>query len=98
MDPEKLILPIGNLGARGTLYYLNLEEQLHFKSQNDHSEEEHCIVHLPELSRTLEAVPMRQPAQLQAWREVLEKLRRFFTSQDDLKFKLTYIYQREDVA
>jgi predicted nucleic acid-binding Zn-ribbon protein len=26
MDPEKLILPIGNLGARVTMYYINLEE------------------------------------------------------------------------
>ena len=80
MDPEKLILPIKNLGARVTLYYLNLEEQLHFKRQNDYSKEEHCIVYLPKLSRMLEAVPMRQPAQVQAWREVLEKLRSFFTS------------------
>jgi hypothetical protein len=31
MDPEKLVLPIGNLGARVTLYYLSLEGQLHNK-------------------------------------------------------------------
>ena len=46
MDSEKLILPIGNLGARVTLYYLILEEQFHLKRQNDHSKEEHCIVRL----------------------------------------------------
>ena len=74
IDPEKLILPIGNLGARVFLNYLNLEEQLHFKRQNDHSEGEHHIIHLLELSQILEVVPMRQPAQLQAWRAVLEKL------------------------
>ena len=97
-DPEKLILPIGNLGARVTLYYLNLDKWLHFKRQNDHSEKKHRIVRLLELSRTLEAVPTRQPAQLQAWHKVLEKLRRFFIFQDNLKVKLTYVFQREDVA
>ena len=49
MDLEKLILPIENLGIMVTLYYLNMEEQLHFKHQNDHLEEEYRIVHLPEL-------------------------------------------------
>ena len=48
MDPEKLILSIGNLGARVTLYYLTLEEQLHFKRQADHSKEENRVVRLPE--------------------------------------------------
>ena len=80
------------------MYYLNLQEQLHFKRQNDRSKEEHRIVHLPEFSQTLEAVSMRHPAQLQAWCEVLEKLRRFLTSQDELKVKLTYVRQREDVV
>ena len=46
----------------------------------------------------LEAVPTRQTAQLQAWRAVLEKLKVNFASQDDLKVKLTYVFQHEVVA
>jgi hypothetical protein len=98
MDPEKLILPIGNLGARVTLYYLTLEEHLHLKRQKDQSEEGHRIVRIPEFGQILEAVPNRSPEQLQEWQAVLEKLRRFFMSQDDLKVKMSYVYQREDVA
>ena len=98
IDLEKLILSIGNLGARVALYYLILEEQFHFKHQNDHSEEEHCIIRFHELSRMLEAVLERQPMQLQAWCVILEKLQQSFTSQDDLKVKLTCTHQREAVA
>jgi hypothetical protein len=44
MDPEKLILPVGNLGVRVTLYYLTLERQLHNKRYSDCSEEENRVV------------------------------------------------------
>ena len=98
IEPEKLILPIRNLGTRVTLYSLTLEEQLHFKHKNDHSEALHRVVHLPELSQTLQVVPTRQPAQLHAWRAILEKLKAIFASKDDLKVKLTYVFQREAVA
>ena len=98
MESEKLIFPIGKLGARVTLFYLNLEEQFQFKRQNDHSEVSHRVVHLPELSQMLQAVPTRQPTQLQAWRAVLEKLKGIFASKDDFKVKLTYIFQREAMA
>jgi hypothetical protein len=98
MDPEKLILPIGNLGARVTMYYLILEEQLHVKRQRDHSEEGDRVVRLPEFSQILAAVPNRSTEQLKAWRTVLEKLKRFFMTRESLKVKLAYAYQREDVA
>jgi hypothetical protein len=57
MNPEKLILPIGNLGTRVTLYYLNLEDGLHFNRQKDHSKEEHRVVRKLEFSQILRAVP-----------------------------------------
>jgi hypothetical protein len=98
MDPEKLILPIGNLGTRVTMYYINLEEQLHFKRQNDYSTEEHQKVRLPELGPILAAVPDRPPEQLKEWRAVLEKLKQFFMNRDTLKVKWTYAYQREELA
>jgi hypothetical protein len=50
MDPEKLILPIGNLGARVTLFYLNLEGQLHSKRYSDSSKEENREVKIPEFN------------------------------------------------
>jgi hypothetical protein len=98
MDPEKSILPIGNLGARVTLYYLHLEEQLHNKRYSDYSEEDNRVVRIPEFSHILQAIPGRTPDQLQNWQGVLTKLRRIFCSQDNLKVKLTYVNQREDVA
>jgi hypothetical protein len=64
MDPEKLVLPIGNLGARVTLYYLNLEGQLHNKRYSDSSEEEYQEVKIPEFNNILQAVPERTPEQL----------------------------------
>jgi hypothetical protein len=81
-----------------TLYYLTLEEHLHLKRQKDHSEEGHRIVRIPEFGQILEATPDRSQEQLHEWRGVLEKLRRFFMSRDDLKVKVSYVYQREDVA
>jgi hypothetical protein len=35
LNPENLILPIGHLGAKVVLYYLNLESQLHYQRQKD---------------------------------------------------------------
>jgi hypothetical protein len=98
MDPEKLVLPIGNLGARVTLYYLNLEGQLHNKRYSDSSEEEHQDVKIPEFNNILQAVLERTPEQLQSWKDVLTKLRTSFSSQDSLQVKLTYVHQREAVA
>jgi hypothetical protein len=98
MDPEKLVLPIGNLGARVTLYYLPLEGQLHNKRYRDSSEEEHRKVKIPEFNNILQAVPKRTPEQLQSWKDVLTKLRYPFSSQDSLQVKLTYVHQREAVA
>jgi hypothetical protein len=98
MDPEKLVLPIGNLGARVTLYYLTLEGQLHNKRYSDSSEEEHREVKIPEFNNILQAVPERTPEQLQSWKDVLTKLRYPFSSQDSLQVKLTYVHQREAVA
>jgi hypothetical protein len=98
MDPEKLVLPIGNLGARVTLYYLNLEGQLHNKRYSDSSEEEHREVKIPEFNNILQAVPERTSEQLQSWKDVLTKLHSPFSSQDSLQVKLTYVHQREAVA
>jgi hypothetical protein len=98
MDPEKLVLPIGNLGARVTLYYLNLEGQLHNKRYSDSSEEEHKEVKILEFNNILQAVPARTPEQLQSWKDILTKLRTPFSSQDSLQVKLTYVHQREAVA
>jgi hypothetical protein len=98
MDPEKLVLPIGNLRARVTLYYLNLEGQLHNKRYSDSSEEEHREVKNPEFNNILQAVPERTPEQLQSWKDVLTKLRSPFSSQDSLQVKLTYVHQKEAVA
>jgi hypothetical protein len=98
MDPEKLVLPIGNLGARVTLYYLNLEGQLHNKRYSDSSEEEHREVKIPEFNNILLAVPEHTPEQLQSWKDVLTKLHTSFSSQDSLQVKLTYVHQREAVA
>jgi hypothetical protein len=98
MDPEKLVLPIGNLGARVTLYYLNLEGQLHNKRYSDSSKEEHREVKIPEFNNVLQAVLERIPEQLQSWKDVLTKLRISFSSQDSLQVKLTYVHQREAVA
>jgi hypothetical protein len=98
MDPEKLVLPIGNLGARVTLFYLNLEGQLHNKRYSDSSEEEHKEVKILEFNNILQAVPARTPEQLQSWKDILTKLRTPFSSQDSLQVKLTYVHQREAVA
>jgi hypothetical protein len=98
MDPEKLVLPIGNLGARVTLYYLNLEGQLHNKRYSNSSEEEHREVKILEFNNILQAVPERTSEQLQSWKDVLTKLYTPFSSQDSLQVKLTYVHQREAVA
>jgi hypothetical protein len=63
MDPKKLILPIGNLGARVTLYYLIFEEKLHFKCQDNYSEEEYRVVRILEFSQILKVVPKRSQEQ-----------------------------------
>jgi hypothetical protein len=84
MDLEKLVLPIGNLGARVKLYYLNLEGQLHNKRYSDSSKEVHREVKIQEFNNILQAVLERTPEQLQSWKDVLTKLRYPFSSQDSL--------------
>jgi hypothetical protein len=77
---------------------LILEEQLHLKRQGDNSQEGHRVVRIPKFSQILKAVPDRSLEQLRKWQEVLEKLRRPISSKDDLRVKLSYVQQREDVA
>jgi hypothetical protein len=66
LNPENLILPIGHLGAKVVLYYLNLESQLHYQRQKDHSKEEHRVVRILDFSQISKTNVMRSKEQLDA--------------------------------
>ena len=97
--PEKLMVPIGHIGARIVLYYLHLEEELHDKRQLDKAVEEERQPRLPDCTKPLIAQASQSTVEAyDQWRQILVKLRDEFSDKELVKDWLSKIHERELVA
>lgn len=75
MDPKKLVVPIGHLGARVLMYYLELEEQLHFRRQFDYSMTSYRDIRMLGVREELQPIIQDHPIdKYEEWKQILTTL------------------------
>ena len=99
LDPRKLVVPIGHLGARTLMYYLELEQQLHFRRQLDYAVESYRDIRMLSVPEELQTIVQEHSFEdYEEWKKILTTLQQKLKDKDDLRVKMSYTYERECYA
>jgi hypothetical protein len=96
-NPSKLIIPIGDLGARVLLYYMTLESQLEYKHQADKPGE--TFRHVYDLeAREVNLALLQNPELFLEWKPILELLSQELQREQAFAETLSLVHMRENIA
>ncbi len=97
INPSKLLVSVGDLGARVLLYYLNLKGQLAYKRQNDHPLETGRHVRLLE-GRPVTAEYLQNSDLTREWVQALEYLHKELQNDHGFTETMTHVQEREELS
>ena len=96
IEPKRFFHPIGHLGARVLMYYLELENQLHYRRQMDSAEQPYREIKIdPVENQLLNIIQKSSSGEYSEWKETLKSIMVNLKSRDTLLVKMSYTYERE---